>query len=196
MTSVLNTLLGWDVLPGWFVVGALPALHAVSYYTLTSLLLPWMTASGLGSVQRMILASTGHNVVGDRLALSAVLCSLLLHLLTFYPFLFLSSATGVDNQDPRKLANRPTDGSLKSRLYAGHLNQLESLPGFAAAVLASVVMKAGSTMVTSLAWCHVAFRVAYYVLYAVNIPNLRTLAFVASSPCTVLVFLEALKSAA
>eukprot|EP00966_Prymnesium_polylepis_P276559 6389628-Prymnesium_polylepis.1 len=58
-----------------------------------------------------------------------------------------------------------------------NLNQIESFPGFAAAVLASVVMNSGSTAVNAFAWLHVAFRVAYYALYAINIPNLRSQAF-------------------
>ena len=55
-------------------------------------------------------------------------------------------------------------------------------------------MKSGSTAVNAFAWLHVAFRVAYYALYAINIPNLRSQAFVVGFHCTVLIFLEALKS--
>ena len=68
--SLVNTLLGWDVMPGWFVLGALPAMHVVAYCTITTILLPWMEASGLATVQSTILAATGAKVVGDRLALS------------------------------------------------------------------------------------------------------------------------------
>ena len=114
-----------DDLPGWFAVGALPALHLLSYYSIKAFLLPWMESSGLGIVQNAIFAATGTHVTGDRLALSSVLCSLLLHLLTFYPFFFATAPDGVNNQDPR--AHRPSGGGLKSRLYAGHLQHLLDL---------------------------------------------------------------------
>ena len=124
-SAVVKVLLGLDDLPGWFAVGALPALHIVSYYAITAFLLPSMESSGLGIVQNAISAATGTHVTGDRLALSSVLCSLLLHLLTFYPFLFAAAHDVVNNQDPR--AHRPSGGGLRSRLYAGHLQHLLDL---------------------------------------------------------------------
>ena len=190
-SRVLNALLGWDVLPAWFVLGSLPLLHATTYYVITNVLLPWMSASGLHAVQVLIQMCTGAHLEGDRLALSAVLVSLALHLLTFYSFLVLLSANGVDNQYPRR--HRPTDDTAKGRLYACHLNQVESFPGFAAAVLAAVTLSSGSAAAPG-AWLHVVFRLAYWVFYASNIPNLRTVAYVGSFQCSVMIFLEALKS--
>ena len=111
-SRVLNTLLGWDVLPAWFALGALPFLHAASYAVITTALLPWMSSGGLQNVQALIQACAGIHIAGDRLALSAVLVSLALHLLTFYSFLILLSADGVDNQYPRQ--HRPTDGTTRA----------------------------------------------------------------------------------
>jgi uncharacterized MAPEG superfamily protein len=188
-SRVLNTLLGWDVLPAWFALGALPFLHAASYAVITTVLLPWMSASGLQTVQSLIQTWAGTHAAADRLALWAVFVSLALHLLTFYAFLILLSADGVDNAYPRR--HRPTDGTAKGRLYACHLNQVESFPGFAAAVLAAVTMSRGSA-VAPIAWLHVAFRLAYWAFYAGNIPNLRTIAYIGSFQSTVMIFLEAL----
>ena len=183
--------MGWSIMPGWFAIGALPVLHAAVYSTIVSALLPMMENGGLSSVQAFIQARSGHLLEGDRLALAAVFCSLLLHLGTFYPFLFVSSFRGVDNQTPRK--SRPADGSLAGRLYACHLNQAESFPYFAAAVLAAVVLGKGAA-VASLAWIHIGFRVAYFMCYAGNLPNLRTFVFCGSFHCSVLAFAAALRN--
>ena len=55
-------------------------------------------------------------------------------------------------------------------------------------------MSRGSA-VAPIAWLHVAFRLAYmyWAFYAGNIPNIRTVAYIGSFQCTVMIFLEALK---
>ena len=189
MLSVKNALMGWDVLPGWFAIGALPVMHTVTYTIITSVLVPLIASSGLSSVQALIQALTGVFLEGDRLALSAVFFSLVMHLATFYSFLMVISIQGVDNQTPRN--HRPTDGSLAGRLYACHLNQCESFPYFAAAVLVAVVLESGAEA-ASLAWLHVGFRIAYFFCYAGNLPNIRSFSFIGSFQCTALVFINAL----
>ena len=174
-------------MPGWFALGALPLLHIVAYKLIIDVLTPNMA--------KFVANADFREGVDDRhVALLAVFVAFLMHLGTFYPYLVVSGVqSGVDNETPR--SKRPTDSSLAGRLYAAHLNQVESFPGFAAAVLAAIclgsnagVAGGATSNVAVLAWLHVGFRCVYWVLYVVNVPNLRTLAYVCSFHCTVYIF--------
>ena len=174
-------------MPGWFALGALPLLHIVAYKLIIDVLTPNMA--------KFVANADFREGVDDRhVALLAVFVAFLMHLGTFYPYLVVSGVqSGVDNETPR--SKRPTDSSLAGRLYAAHLNQVESFPGFAAAVLAAIclgsnggVAGGATNTVAALAWLHVGFRCVYWFLYVVNVPNLRSLAYVCSFHCTVYIF--------
>ena len=124
------------------------------------------------------------------MALAAILVSLLLQMVSFYFFLIVGSAKGVDNMYPRQ--HRPTDSTLAGRLYAAHLNQAESFPGLAASVLASVATGNGAAA-APMAWVHIFFRVLYWFCYAFNLPSLRTVTFVCGFDSNLLIFLKALR---
>ena len=150
-----------------------------------------------GGTQKLLLYIeniTGIELRGAKVPISSVFCSFCLCLSTFYPYLVVASTAkhGFDNAFPRH-----THSSLRqtSRLFSAHLNQNESFPGFAAAVLSAVALgKGSSARVAALALLHVTFRTFYLAFYYMNVPTLRTQAFVASWHCVALIFAESIKS--
>jgi uncharacterized MAPEG superfamily protein len=196
---MLKILLGLDRMPAWFALSGLVAMHAVAFASIKQVLLPWMVET---SVLRAVFGTvlvwagfagpSGNSMDDDRLALLAVAVSCVMHLATFYPyFLVICLSDGIDNQNPRD-GGRVVSASLKGRLLAAHQNQLESFPGFAASVLTAVYLKSGSAVV-NLAWIHVFCRSVYWVCYVINVPNLRSMAFVTAFYCVLFIFYEALK---
>jgi len=193
---LLDVALGKTLLPGWFAMGSLPVLHGSAALAIKQLL-PVMQTSGLPIAQALAASVVGNPLDPSKLALSAVLASMVMHLGTFYTFLAVASldGKGIDNANPRE-TQRAVSGSLKGRLLAAHQNQAESFPYFAAAVLgaASVGLnESAQTSVAALAWLHICFRIGYWLFYAADVPNMRTAMFVPGFQCCVFILLEALK---
>ena len=116
-------------------------------------------------------------------------------LVSFYPSLYYQTkarSAGYNNAEPRTQASRQRIG-LEGRLWAAHLNQGESFPGFAAAVTcATLLASTNSEQTAAMACLHVACRTAYWLSYVAGIPNLRTVTFVSGFHCCLWIFIKAL----
>lgn len=121
---LLDVALGKTLLPGWFAMGSLPVLHGSAALAIKQLL-PVMQTSGLPIAQALATSVVGNPLDPSKLALSAVLASMVMHLGTFYTFLTAASldGKGIDNANPRE-TQRAVSGSLKGRLLAAHQNQV------------------------------------------------------------------------
>lgn len=121
---LLDVALGKTLLPGWFAMGSLPVLHGSAALAIKQLL-PVMQTSGLPIAQALATSVVGNPLDPSKLALSAVLASMVMHLGTFYTFLTVASldGKGIDNANPRE-TQRAVSGSLKGRLLAAHQNQV------------------------------------------------------------------------
>lgn len=121
---LLDVALGKTLLPGWFAMGSLPVLHGSAALAIKQLL-PVMQTSGLPIAQALATSVVGNPLDPSKLALSAVLASMVMHLGTFYTFLTVASldGKGIDNANPRE-TQRAISGSLKGRLLAAHQNQV------------------------------------------------------------------------
>lgn len=98
----------------------------------------------------------------------------------FLPALFRTRETGAGyNVGPRDTPGPPV-GLLTARLQRAQANLMETLPLFAAAVLAVHVAGRESTHTAWGAWLYFGARVAYVPLYAFGVPVVRTLAFAVS----------------
>lgn len=80
---------------------------------------------------------------------------------------------GYDNRHPRAQQKRLT--GFGERATAAHYNSFEALLIYAAAVLAVFVNGQIDTLTLTLGWIFVGSRVAYLVLYWVNLSSLRSL---------------------
>ena len=98
----------------------------------------------------------------------------LLPLLAKGPVAFaMNKLDGYDNNHPREQQGKLT--GFGARALAAHQNAFESLILFAPAVLLAIATQNTSENIVILAVVHVCARVAYNILYLVNIDKLRTL---------------------
>ena len=86
-----------------------------------------------------------------------------------------SKLGGYDNKYPRDQQAKLT--GFGARAVAAHQNSFESLIIFAPAVLAALATNTTGETIQNLAIIHVAARLAYHILYLVNIDLLRTLSW-------------------
>jgi uncharacterized MAPEG superfamily protein len=123
----------------------------------------------------------------------ALICVLVAGLMP-YLWTIVSKATGprFDNSDVRGWQARLT--GLPQRAYAAHLNSFEAFPLFAAAVFAALLTAADSQRVMQLAVAFVGLRLAYGVVYLMNVAWLRSLVWFGALGCTVAIFLSALSA--
>ena len=99
------------------------------------------------------------------------------------------------------LANEGVDRS--GVLFALGGGVTGDLSGFAAAIFAVIFTSPSSGIFTSstasagrvaaIAWTHVLSRSVYWLMYALNLPSLRTFSYVMSVICIVMLFLHALQ---
>ncbi len=80
---------------------------------------------------------------------------------------------GYNNNHPREQQSKLT--GFGARALAAHQNAFESLMIFAPAVLLAIATQNTGENIVLLAVMHVCARVAYNILYLVNIDKLRTL---------------------
>lgn len=95
------------------------------------------------------------------------------------------------NTGARDEAMPPLD-PLPARLVRAQANLLETLPLFAAAVLAVVVSGRTGVLSEVGAWMYLVGRVVYLPLYALGVPVVRTLVWMIASLGMVLVLVQLL----
>jgi len=89
---------------------------------------------------------------------------------------------GYDNKHPR--AQQALLTGFGARALAAHQNAFESLMVFAPAVLLAIAVGASGTLIQQLAIAHIVARVAYNVLYLLNISTFRSIAWVIGLACS------------
>jgi uncharacterized MAPEG superfamily protein len=124
---------------------------------------------------------------------TALLCVLIAGLMP-YLWTAVAKARGprYDNRDVRGWQARLT--GMPQRATAAHLNSFEAFPLFAAAVLAALLTGADAERTMWLAIAFVVLRVAYGLVYLLDIAPLRSLVWFAALGCNVAIFVGALKA--
>ena len=122
---------------------------------------------------------------------TALLCVLIAGLM---PYLWTAVAKiagpRYDNRDVRGWQARLS--GLPHRATAAHLNSFEAFPLFATAVLAAFLTGADTQRVMQLSLAFVGIRLAYGVIYLLNIAALRSLVWFAGMACVVAIWLAAI----
>ena len=104
----------------------------------------------------------------------------LLPLIAKAPVVFaMSKLGGYDNNHPREQQSKLT--GFGARALAAHQNAFESFIIFAPAVLLAIVTHHIGSNITLLAIVHVCARVAYNILYLMNIDKLRSVVWFIST---------------
>ncbi len=93
------------------------------------------------------------------------------------------------NLTPRIVSNSLT--GFRQRLFWAHLNGLEIIAPFAAAVIIAQSLQVDQQTIDSLALSFVGFRLLYSIMYAANLGVLRTIMFAAGMACIVGLFIAA-----
>ena len=100
--------------------------------------------------------------------------AILLPLLAKAPVAFaMAKLSGYDNNHPREQQSKLT--GFGARALAAHQNAFESLILFSTAILLAIATQNTTDLIQILAVTHVVARVAYNILYLVNIGVLRSL---------------------
>ena len=124
---------------------------------------------------------------------TALLCVLIAGLM---PYLWTSVAKVAgpryDNRDVRGWQARLS--GLPHRATAAHLNSFEAFPLFASAVLAAFLTGADAERVMQLSLAFVGLRLAYGLIYLLNIAALRSLVWFAGMACVVSIWLAAISA--
>lgn len=119
---------------------------------------------------------------------TAYLCVLIA---VFLPVLFVAYAKlagpGFTNKNARDFL-LTLEGKRK-RAYWAHLNQFESFPPFAAAVIIAQQLHGDQIWINALSVSYIFFRVLYFIFYLVDKNTLRSLVWLASLICTVSLFI-------
>ncbi len=80
---------------------------------------------------------------------------------------------GYDNNHPREQQSQLS--GFGQRALAGHLNSFESLLIFSIAILTAIATHSVTKTTEYLAITHVVARIAYHILYLVDLASLRSL---------------------
>jgi uncharacterized MAPEG superfamily protein len=89
----------------------------------------------------------------------------------------------------------PTDAPWADRARRAHLNAIENLAVFAPLVLVGAIIEVSTKATVLSAKIYVVARLAHYFIYVVDIPVVRTLAFLAGACATLAIAIALLQSA-
>ncbi len=121
------------------------------------------------------------------LIVSLVVAALLPYLAKVPVAVAMQKSGGYDNHHPREQQARLSGAG--ARALAGHHNAFESLIVFAAAILLAIATGTTGTVIQGLAVAHIGFRVAYHVLYLLDIAAMRSIAWTFAIGCSLAIML-------
>ncbi len=113
------------------------------------------------------------------------------------PYVFATIAkiaggyTAKDNQNPREFLAKTT--GLAARANAAQQNSFESLPLFLASVLMAEYMVLNQAMIMTLCIAYIVLRILYGICYLVNWATLRSIIWVFSMACPILLLVFTLR---
>ncbi|MBL4911520.1 MAG: MAPEG family protein [Alteromonadaceae bacterium] len=97
---------------------------------------------------------------------------------------------GYDNNHPR--SQQAKLNGFGARALAAHQNAFESLIVFAAAILLAIATNNTGEIIQQLAITYVVARIAYNILYLVNIGTIRSLVWFVSLGCSLTIMVLSL----
>jgi len=105
----------------------------------------------------------------------------------------LTKAKGFSGRDNHRTREwQATLDGWRKRAYWAHLNALETLPHFIAAVLCAHLAQPHSTLAAAFAWGYIGLRIAYSVFYIDDRAPLRSLSWLMSMGAIIGLFVVAL----
>lgn len=96
-----------------------------------------------------------------------------------------------DNSHPREFLQQTTGAS--ARANAAQQNSYETLPMFLAAVIVAMLFFVSQSIINILAWLYVLIRVGYCVAYISNLATFRSILWVLSLACPLMLFYLAIR---
>lgn len=99
-----------------------------------------------------------------------------------------------DNAQPRDFLQQTTGAS--ARANAAQQNSYETLAIFLVAVLAAMLFFVPQSIINVLAWLYVLIRIGYCVAYIINLPIFRSILWVLSMICCIMLFYLAIRISA
>lgn len=132
-------------------------------------------------------------LVGDRMGV-AIGCMLIAGFLPFFWAMlakFWGGFTAKDNENPRAFLAGVTGKAFRAN--AVQANSFETLPMFLAGVLLAMHCFVPQMIVNGLACFYVLLRVVFGVAYVANWATLRSIFWVASMACVVMLFVLSIK---
>ena len=117
--------------------------------------------------------------------------ALLLPFIAKLPVAFaMNKLGGYDNNHPRSQQSKLTD--FGARALAAHQNAFEAVIIFTPAVLLAIATNHTGDFIQQLAIVHIIARIAYNILYLLNIGLLRTLVWTISLVCSLTIVWQCL----
>ncbi len=99
-----------------------------------------------------------------------------------------------DNAHPRDFLQRTT--GLAARANAAQQNSYETLPVFLVAVLVAMLFFVPQAIINKLAWLYVIIRMGYGAAYLTNLAMFRSILWVLSIACCLMLFYLAIRVSA
>lgn len=96
-----------------------------------------------------------------------------------------------DNAHPRDFLQNTT--GMAARANAAQQNSYETLPVFLVAVLVAMLFFVPQSIINTLAWLYVLIRVGYCVAYVTNLAMFRSILWVLSIICCLMLFYLAIR---
>ncbi len=96
-----------------------------------------------------------------------------------------------DNAHPRQFLQNATGAA--ARAHAAQQNSYETLPVFLVAVTVAMLFFVPQSIINTLAWLYVLIRVGFCVAYIINLPLFRSVLWVLSMICCVMLFYLAIR---
>ena len=110
-------------------------------------------------------------------------------------FAIIAKVTGgftlADNIHPRDFLQKTT--GISARANAVQQNSYETLPVFLASVLVAMLFFVPQPIVNALAWLYVVIRALYAAAYILNLATLRSILWMLSMACCVMLFYLAIR---
>ncbi|WP_201598627.1 MAPEG family protein [Psychrobacter vallis] len=96
-----------------------------------------------------------------------------------------------NNAHPRDFFQHTT--GMAARANAAQQNSYETLPIFLAAVLVAMLFFVPQLIINTLAWLYVLIRIGYCVAYITNLATFRSILWVLSMACSLMLFYLAIR---
>lgn len=96
-----------------------------------------------------------------------------------------------DNTHPRDFLQRTTGAA--ARANAAQQNSYETLPVFLAAVIVAMLFFVPQSIINTLAWLYVLIRIGFCVAYITNLATFRSILWLLSMACPLMLFYLAIR---